>query len=651
MSKLGQDLNPTPTVTPSATPTQATIAPTQTTQATVQAPTQAPTQATQAQATIAPTQTTTQAQPTIAPTQPTVRQIPDKSGTVGYIAPYSGWAVIKRNLMAGGPPESSCLIAKIPSLTVSPSQVKWREFCTLVLGADDRLYVRFIAKPLKGLSTACEPNDSLPDIRSLEQSSILCIDWRYPNVDFSFTTHHVNPKQVLKNNFQIHIKKSSCHPFSTILCFSVNQNDWLNWTPIARRIEQQLFFVEIPQKRIGPGCAPPSPKSRYVTMDPNLMVESKNTVGEVGTNAVSSTISKMYDDMNIVIKGIQHESFQLFTEIQTLTQETVLTGSTQELTLTTPMLTGPGPIQGPARSQILSAQTLSTQSPNAKRGDSKIYVLCPVTARAVPIVVTKRDLTTNFGTFDPEALLKFLRDIRKLQQLPTDMFLPPLGVMISKTDTIGFQKTKVISEWISSEKAQPLQQVIDSKASSYNLSLATSIAVAMNTLHNFGASNDQTDPYKFGDMDRSLDSDGKPLPVLFYHRDLNPSNILVHLESKILITQIGETQLKIWPLYQACSASPCYAAPEIDAMPNSNTPTELLQKLDVYSFGMVTWSIITGQTPFQGLQDHEIRACVSQGQRPTIPHHPLSKVVIACWAQDPHQRPTFDKILHMLKDV
>jgi serine/threonine protein kinase len=72
--------------------------------------------------------------------------------------------------------------------------------------------------------------------------------------------------------------------------------------------------------------------------------------------------------------------------------------------------------------------------------------------------------------------------------------------------------------------------------------------------------------------------------------------------------------------------------------------------VDVYGFGMVCYEILTGRIPFEGhyLSNYDL---VLSGRRPDIPNHvpPLLRDLLhRCWHMDPHQRPGWPEILHIL---
>jgi len=154
------------------------------------------------------------------------------------------------------------------------------------------------------------------------------------------------------------------------------------------------------------------------------------------------------------------------------------------------------------------------------------------------------------------------------------------------------------------------------------------------------------------------------------HRDLKSLNLLLGAKVDQSITpwvKISDFGLsRFLPL--APSGNPCvpchilmtggvgtalWMAPEVLSGNSYN------EKVDVYSFAIVLYELLTRWIPFDGcgLEPVSIAVAVTTGRRPDTRYVPtdcpssLCRTMKSCWAHSPSQRPTFDAVIEILKQI
>lgn len=139
------------------------------------------------------------------------------------------------------------------------------------------------------------------------------------------------------------------------------------------------------------------------------------------------------------------------------------------------------------------------------------------------------------------------------------------------------------------------------------------------------------------------------------HRDLKPHNVLIEQDTERTyladfgVSRAVQTSLSLSSL-GAGTAN--YMAPELFGDERAD------EKVDVYSFAMILYEMITGTQPWKGIHPVKIAATVitgSNGPRPDLPETIISPAVAAlvreCWKFQAKKRPTFPEILSSLEKL
>ncbi|XP_067011657.1 mitogen-activated protein kinase kinase kinase 11 [Anabrus simplex] len=140
-------------------------------------------------------------------------------------------------------------------------------------------------------------------------------------------------------------------------------------------------------------------------------------------------------------------------------------------------------------------------------------------------------------------------------------------------------------------------------------------------------------------------------PISLIHRDLKSSNVLLSepienddLQHKTLkITDFGLAREVYKTTRMSAAGTYAWMAPEV-------IKTSTFSKAsDVWSYGVLLWELLTGETPYKGIDALAVAYGVAVNKLtlpiPTTCPQPWRELMEACWDSDPHMRPSFEVIL------
>ncbi|KAK8886595.1 hypothetical protein M9Y10_042059 [Tritrichomonas musculus] len=241
--------------------------------------------------------------------------------------------------------------------------------------------------------------------------------------------------------------------------------------------------------------------------------------------------------------------------------------------------------------------------------------------------------------FSGDDQMKFLQESIILHQLHHPSIVQFIGINFQSLDDVGALSPTIITEYIPNGSLKKI----------------------LNDEKNFNADHKWTPTKKYisligiANAMRYLHKQG------ILHRDLKPENILMDKDYNPHICDFGLSKCFPKSLSKSIKmtitrniGTPIYMPPEMISENEEEKAVNYAYAVDVYSFAMIAYEMITGKQPFSEIKNLTFFGLcrkILDGYRPPLTDQippKMKELITQCWSGDIKERPSFDEIFEKL---
>ncbi|KAM9296520.1 protein-tyrosine kinase 6 [Gastrophryne carolinensis] len=135
------------------------------------------------------------------------------------------------------------------------------------------------------------------------------------------------------------------------------------------------------------------------------------------------------------------------------------------------------------------------------------------------------------------------------------------------------------------------------------------------------------------------------------HRDLAARNVLIGQNNICKVADFGLARMIKDDYY----ITNCKQFPYKWTAPEALAYGRYTLKSDIWSFGVLLFEIMSkGMRPYPAIENSEILDYLTQGHRMAAPKgcsQKVYEVMLECWEENPHKRPTFSELKHVIDNL